>query len=149
MLVKIWNQWEVWAVKEKAKGRNNGMLEEVGERSKWRSCSSKENRGKQRPKMKLEHLEQRKLPMVLRWCNNTLKGGQLHLFTKTATKLISQILKIASHEFSVFILIIQNFEIWVMKTKTENSTKHYFSQWVQQILSFKLYNWKQPNPNTL
>ena len=70
------------------------------------------------------------------------EGGptQLHLFTETATKLISQILKIASHEFSVFILIIQNFEIWVMETKTENSTKHYFSQWVQQILSFKLYN---------
>ena len=44
-----------------------------------------------------------------------------------------------------FILITQKFEIWVMETKTENSTKHYFSKWISWILSFEfkifeLYN---------
>ena len=35
-----------------------------------------------------------------------------------------------------------------METKTENSTKQIFTQWVPRILGFELYNSKHLNPNT-
>ena len=148
MLVNIWNQWEVWAIKEKAKGRNNGMLEEVGERSNWRSWSCKENRGKQRPKMKLEHLEQRKLPTMLKWCDNTLKGVP-HNCTYLRKLPQNSFLKFENSFSWVLSFHSYNSKIWDMSYGNKNWK---LNQTLFQLVgptNFELYNWKQPNPNTL